>query len=230
MFFRDMGMDKELPIPVLNPLGEEVLDDIPRGIDLKEGPCVANLREQLILAVHQDDAPGVLQSIADGAEIPEMGEALCIAAHRGCVTVVRELVAVGMCVNVSCCHTGLTPLQLAAASGHFVVCELLLDATADVHTPKSGVTALTLARRMGHSDVEEVVERHALALLTTQCEEQAGQTPLALQSLVLPRVSPMLSEAVLKALPAPPGHEVPSSDMLRAVAPDGSAPTPWIRM
>merc|ERR1712039_505917 len=116
-------------------------------------------------------------------------------------SVVRELVAVGLCVNDGCLHTGFTPIQLAAASGQIVVCELLLDALADVHRPVGGATALSLAKKMGNVEVEEVIERHVASLLL----EQSGADDAAQyrRAHVLPRVSPVLSEAVLQAIPAP---------------------------
>merc|ERR1712039_636363 len=111
--------------------------------------------------------------------------------------------AVGLSVNDLCPHTGFTSLQLAAASGHVVVCELLLDALADVHKPIGGATALSLARRMGNVEVEEVIERHVASLLL-QDQDGADEAAQYRRSHVLPRVSPVLSEAVLQALPAPP--------------------------
>merc|ERR1712217_952985 len=133
-----------------------------------------------------------------------MGEGLRLAAHRGSASVVRELVAVGLCVNDGCLHTGFTPLQLAAASGHIVVCELLLDALADVHRPIGGATALSLARKMGNVEVEEVIERHVASLLLQDQGEGADEAAQYRRAHVLPRVSPVLSEAVLQALPSPP--------------------------
>lgn len=164
------------------------------------------LRKQLLTAVRHDDAPGVLQYVADGASIVDMGEGLRLAAHRGSASVVRELVAVGLCVNDGCPHTGFTPLQLAAASGHIVVCELLLDALADVHRPVGGATALSLARKMGNVEVEEAIERHVASLLLQ--DQGADDAAQYRRAHVLPRVSPVLSEAVLQALPvAPPKQE-----------------------
>jgi len=171
-----------------------------------------SVRKQLLTAVRQDDAPGVLQHVADGADVVDMGEALRLAAHRGSAAVVRELVAVGICVNEGCPHTGFTPVQLAAASGHIVVCELLLDALADVHRPVGGATALSLARKMGNSEVEEVIERHVASLLQQDQGDGPDEAAQYRRAHVLPRVSPLLSEAVLQALPAPPArqHEQPS--------------------
>ena len=66
--------------------------------------------------------------------------------------------------------TGYTPLHLAAAGGHVVVCALLLDALADVHKQVDGITALSLARKMGNMEVEEVIERHVAWMSVNMCE------------------------------------------------------------
>merc|ERR1711982_183096 len=73
-----------------DPEEEEELDASQRQIKLPErrnGPDTP-LRKQLLAAVRQDDAPGVLQFVADGANVIDMGEALRLAAHRGSASVV----------------------------------------------------------------------------------------------------------------------------------------------
>merc|ERR1712060_200972 len=82
------------------------------------------------------------------------------------------------------------------------VCELLLDAMADVHRPIGGSTALSLARKMGNVEVEEVIERHVASLLSEH-GDGANDAAQYRRAHVLPRVSPVLSEAVLQVLPAP---------------------------
>lgn len=160
-----------------------------------------SLRMQLLTATRQDDAAAVLQYVADGADIADMAESLRLAAQRGSASVVRELIAVGLTVNDSCPHSSFTPLQLASASGHLTVCELLLDALADVHKSVAGTTALTLAHKMGNTEVEEILERHLASLLRE--EGEGGEDPVSRRAHVLPRVSPVLSEAILQALPTP---------------------------
>lgn len=164
----------------------------------------AATRRQMFRAARQDDAPAMLQLVADGADLTDASEALRLAAYRGSTTVVRELVAVGLGVNEACPETGLTPLQLAAGCGHLLVCELLLDAMADP-TSARGPPAISLAKRKGHQEVEEVIERHMAALaLSGKGEELPDQYKRA---HVLPRVSPLLSEAVMQALPPVPQQE-----------------------
>lgn len=179
--------------------GEELVDGAPSESspqDLMLRAERASLRRQLLAAVRCDDAPAILQLVSDGADLGVVGEALRLAAMRGSTLVLRELVAVGLGVNEACTHTGLTPLQLAAASGHATACELLLDALADVHAPEASGTPLSLARKMGHVEVEEILERH-VAMLITEGEEETMQAPRA---QVLPRVSPNFSEAFLGAV------------------------------
>jgi len=151
-------------------------------------------RKRLLRAARGDDAPTALQLVAEGADLTDVGEALRLAAFHGSACVVRELVAVGLPVNEPCPAVGLTSLQLAAGGGHILVCELLLDAMADVQ-PGRGPAALILARRKGHSEVEEVIERHLAALVA--CRE--AEEGLHRRAHVLPRVSPVVSEAVLQA-------------------------------
>jgi len=182
-----------------NPETEEEVEVLAKHTTVAKAARVA--RTQLLTAVRQDDAPRVLTFVADGTSFDVMGEALRLAAYRGSASVVRELVAVGLSVNVGDPHTGFAPLQLAAASGHIAVCELLLDALADVQRSVDGATATILAKKMGHSDVEDVLERHMATLLL---EEQDGQRTASTnlqQSHVLPRVSPVISQAMLEAMP-----------------------------
>lgn len=189
-----------------------------------------SLRVQLLTATRQDDAPGVLQYVADGADISDMAEALRLASQRGSASVVRELVAVGLSVNDGCPHSGFTPLQLAAASGHLTVCELLLDALADVHKSIGGATALNLARKMGNMEVEEVLERHVASLvMEDQGEGGEDASQWSRRAHVLPRVSPVLSEAVLQALPSPPTKSGDGSILLGGSAgTDTASPEPTI--
>eukprot|EP00929_Paragymnodinium_shiwhaense_P066361 TRINITY_DN33281_c0_g1_i1.p1 TRINITY_DN33281_c0_g1~~TRINITY_DN33281_c0_g1_i1.p1 ORF type:complete len:368 (+),score=66.46 TRINITY_DN33281_c0_g1_i1:116-1219(+) len=179
---------------------EKVDRDLIRGSLAVDG--TNPLRLQLLGAVRNDDAPAVLQHVADGADIPLMSEALRYAAHRGSAAVVRELVAVGLCVNDCCPQTGFAPLQLASASGHHIVCEVLLDALADVHKPINGTTPLTMARRSGHAEVEEVITRHITSLVMSDQGDPTEAQGANRRAHVLPRVSPFLSEAVLQAMPS----------------------------
>jgi len=193
----------EVPVHVNATMEEEVGQAVaslkesrPRGLAEED-----RSRRLLLTAVQNDDAPVVLQFVADGVAAADMGEALRLAAGRGSASVVRELVAVGLSVNDGCRGTGYTPLHLAAAGGHVVVCELLLDALADVHKQVDGITALSLARKMGNMEVEEVIERHVATLLMQDQGNVADEAAQYRRAHVLPRVSAMLSEAVLQAAP-----------------------------
>lgn len=189
--------------------GEVALDygrEVSAGLRSGEGPDL-EIRRQLLRAACNDDAPLTLQLVADGVDLGVVGEAMRLAAYRGSGCVVRELVAVGLSVSDPCPFTGMTSLQLAAASGHVLVCELLLDAMADVHRDGSrGPTAIALARKKGHVEVQEVIERHVAALLLAgrgdDQEDGPGSASVYGRAHVLPRVSPVLTAAVLGAMPA----------------------------
>lgn len=184
------------------------------------------LRTQLLTATRHDDAPGVLQCVADGADISDMGESLRLAAQRGSASVVRELVAVGLTVNEDCPVSHYTPLHLAAANGHVTVVELLLDALADVHKSVQGATALNLARTMGNVEVEEVLERHVASLVMDNDDGGEDASQWSRRAHVLPRVSPVLSEAVLQALPSVPQRleKLPQASQKDAPAPAPEQP------
>mmetsp|Transcript_77135 Transcript_77135/g.121817 ORF Transcript_77135/g.121817 Transcript_77135/m.121817 type:complete len:267 (+) Transcript_77135:127-927(+) len=155
-------------------------------------------RTRLLAATRQDDAPSVLQCVADGADVADMSEALRFAAQRGAVSVVRELVALGLSVNEGDAESGFAPLQLAAVTGHLSVCELLLDALADANKDIRGATALSMARQLGNVEVEEILLQHAASLAIAN-SPGAEDSQWQRRPHVLPRVSPLLSEAVLQA-------------------------------
>ena len=95
----------EVPVHVNATMEEEVGQAVAslkesrprRGLDEED-----RSRRLLLTAVQHDDAPVVLQFVADGAAAADMGEALRLAAGRGNASVVRELVAVGLSVNDGC--------------------------------------------------------------------------------------------------------------------------------
>lgn len=182
-------------------------------------------RRAFMGAVRRDDAPAVLQFVADGAKVEVMSEALRLACNSGSLSVVRELVAVGLTVNESCLQTGFTPIHLAAAGGHHTVCEVLLDAMADVHKVAGNTTAQALARKSGHVEVDEIITRHIAALVAEESGDQGPDASAASnrRAHVLPRVSPFLSEAVLQAVPAPNGAPDSAPDVC-APSPDGGPP------
>jgi len=181
----------------------------------------AGIRKQLLKAARLDDAPAMLQLVADGADLTDVSEALRLAAYRGSAAVVRELVAVGLGVNEACPDTGLTSLQLAAGGGHILVCELLLDAMADPCGSR-GPPAISLARKKGHVEVEEVIERHVAAMLLAGKGEEPDDVAQFRRAHVLPRVSPVLSDAVINALPEPAQVEEPVEVLAAYVGEDGT--------
>lgn len=151
----------------------------------------SNIRRLHLLAlVRSNDAPGVLEVVADGVDCSLLSEALRLASSRGNHTVARELVGLGLSVNDACPCTGLTSLQLAAAGGHITVCELLLDAMADADARGGGADALRLAQDAGHVEIGDVLTKHMQAVGNVDNTHKRAH--------VLPRLSPALSEAVLE--------------------------------
>eukprot|EP00747_Dinoflagellata_sp_TGD_P169890 gnl/TRDRNA2_/TRDRNA2_200021_c0_seq1.p1 gnl/TRDRNA2_/TRDRNA2_200021_c0~~gnl/TRDRNA2_/TRDRNA2_200021_c0_seq1.p1 ORF type:complete len:300 (+),score=53.39 gnl/TRDRNA2_/TRDRNA2_200021_c0_seq1:92-991(+) len=194
--FRSSSMVNTLSVfsslPAAGMADEDV--SVPRERDEEHSHVQACLLE----AARTDDAPLALQCVADGATLSDMGEALRMASHCGGIDVVRELVAVGLCVNDQSPRSKLAPLQLAAANGHVGVCELLLDALADVEMSiMSGSTPAMISRRLGHSEIADLLDRHA-----THEEKRQSKSGIdeisgpCRRARVLPRVSPAVSEAV----------------------------------
>lgn len=186
------------------------------GSHTKEAAAV---RRQLLRAARQDDGATALRLVADGADFRDVAEALRLASYRGSTSVVRELVAAGIWPNDACPDAGLTSLQLAASNGHALVCELLLDAMAD--PCPQGPSAQSLARKKGHEEVEEILERHFATMeLLAKGEEPEGGNG---RGYVMPRVSLALSQAVIQMLPAAaPPVAAPSTGP--GVSPRGSEP------
>merc|ERR1712083_966430 len=121
-----------------------------------------------------------------------MREAFHLAAHYGAIAVVKELVAIGLTVNQGCLRQGLTPLHLAIAAGHHHVCEVLLDAFADVNVIAfSGETPHSMSIVAGHAEIVEAISKQLEARKTDdsqlwRCVSQST-----------PRAPPYLLEAIL---------------------------------
>ncbi|XP_071954565.1 uncharacterized protein [Antedon mediterranea] len=87
--------------------------------------------------------------------------ALHTAANMGSMSIVRLLLEKGNanvnCKNVKCDDA--TPLHLAVMQGHQDVCQLLIEAGADVQASMGGITPLDLANDMGHTDVTDMISK-----------------------------------------------------------------------
>eukprot|EP00930_Biecheleria_cincta_P028359 TRINITY_DN19791_c0_g3_i1.p1 TRINITY_DN19791_c0_g3~~TRINITY_DN19791_c0_g3_i1.p1 ORF type:complete len:421 (+),score=88.56 TRINITY_DN19791_c0_g3_i1:36-1265(+) len=154
---------------------------------------------QLISAACEDNAPLVLELFAEeggAVQMTEMHKALSLACGRGSLNVVRELVAIGLDVNCSADSSGMRPLHLAASSGHVGVCEFLLDALADANCRVKGLNALDLARKLGQDEAAQVIEKYLASLVNPAAYEG---DPASRRAIVLPRVSAVLTEVILKS-------------------------------
>jgi len=158
------------------PRGAAIAKEKTKGEAAKlQSCCISNLG--LVVAARSDDAVAVLQHIGSGnASAMEIGEALRSAARYGCADAVRELVALGIDVNYEGTQqgsdTGFTPLQLAASGGHFIVCEQLLDALADVERRREGTpSSLELSRQYGHHEVAGALLAHKQGNLKDEPEK-----------------------------------------------------------
>eukprot|EP00930_Biecheleria_cincta_P092712 TRINITY_DN8272_c0_g1_i1.p1 TRINITY_DN8272_c0_g1~~TRINITY_DN8272_c0_g1_i1.p1 ORF type:complete len:340 (+),score=59.54 TRINITY_DN8272_c0_g1_i1:113-1132(+) len=148
---------------------------------------------KLIAAVREDDPPRVLKLFVDGMGMDDMRKALSLAAKYGSVNVTRELVGIGCSAQFVDSTYNVTPLHLAACGGHPDICDILLDALADANCECDGLTALSYARRLGNVEVQEVIEKHIAHPPHSETPRESSNK----RHLVLPRVSALLTEAVL---------------------------------
>jgi hypothetical protein len=179
-----------MPLPGLTPLSiwESAEESKAEDFSAKDDTLL-----KLISSVRDDDPPRVLQLFVEGMDMNDMQQALSLAAKHGSVNVTRELVGIGCSVKFLDVTYGVTPLHLAACGGHPDICEILLDALADVNAECNGHTALSYARRLGNIEVQEVIEKQiAHPPHCTTPRETVNK-----RHLVLPRVSAILTEAVL---------------------------------
>jgi ankyrin repeat protein len=101
--------------------------------------------------------------LASGADVhaisdePTPETALDQAAGGGHAGIVGRLLELG--VDVEGADDEITPLMNAAELGHLETIRVLLDAGADPFRTYKGETSLDLARRKGHNDVAELLER-----------------------------------------------------------------------
>lgn len=85
-------------------------------------------------------------------------ENLIIAAERGNLLTVKELIAKGVDVNARMPDNGGTALILASQNGHIEIVKELLAKGADVNAKTNdGKTALTQAARNGHSEIVQLL-------------------------------------------------------------------------
>jgi hypothetical protein len=175
--------------------------------DLKLSPRGGNeqggmRRQRFILAVRDDDAPRALGCVADGANTEDVADALRVASHRGALTVVRELLALGVKCNIGCHRRGLLPIHLATAAGHHQVCELLLDSAADARAMNlAGESAQSMSSRCGHEEIVTAIARNVDDQLLLQDRDTgAGYRSIGPQYTLIPRAPQYLAEAILDAL------------------------------
>lgn len=153
--------------------------------------------QQLVFAAVDDNAPLILEMFSeDAVHTSELQKVLSLACGRGSMNVVRELVAIGLDVNFASDASGMKPLHHAACAGHLGACEFLLDALADPSAEVRGQNALDLARRSGQEEAAQAIEKHMSALLNPSAYDGDLATRRA---IVLPRVSAVLTEVVLKS-------------------------------
>eukprot|EP00928_Gymnodinium_smaydae_P033654 TRINITY_DN24048_c0_g1_i1.p1 TRINITY_DN24048_c0_g1~~TRINITY_DN24048_c0_g1_i1.p1 ORF type:complete len:253 (+),score=57.72 TRINITY_DN24048_c0_g1_i1:70-828(+) len=172
----------------------EEADQVEQQLKRSNEDAVAGARARLLSAVKAGDAPVVLQLISKEGDLALCHDALRFACHRGSTSVVRELLGIGVSMNCICPKTQLTPIHLAAAAGHATVCEMLLDAQADVEHVVGGKNVLALLRHSGHADIEEAVIRH-LATNAQGGEDKDGSYA-SFRNYVLPRGAPYLETAL----------------------------------
>uniref|UniRef100_A0A1A7X5H4 Ankyrin repeat domain 6b n=2 Tax=Iconisemion striatum TaxID=60296 RepID=A0A1A7X5H4_9TELE len=110
----------------------------------------------------------------DAAEVLALSERLLIAAHKGQVECVVQLINKGAKVAIT--KYGRTPLHLAAYKGHMEVMRVLLKAGCNLDIQDDGEqTALHRAAMVGHSDVITALIKEGCAL---DRQDKDGNTAL----------------------------------------------------
>uniref|UniRef100_A0A1A8HV84 Ankyrin repeat domain 6b n=1 Tax=Nothobranchius kuhntae TaxID=321403 RepID=A0A1A8HV84_NOTKU len=110
----------------------------------------------------------------DAAEVLALSERLLIAAHKGQVECVVQLINKGAKVAVT--KYGRTPLHLAAYKGHLEVIRVLLKAGCNLDVQDDGEqTALHRAAMVGHTDVITALIQEGCAL---DRQDKDGNTAL----------------------------------------------------
>lgn len=148
----------------------ELLRDAKGELDLFEAAALGDAAR--VEALLEED-PGLLDSRSPDGWTP-----LHLAAHFGHEEVVRLLLELGAEVDVRSRNVmANTPLH-AAAGRHPPVCEILVEAGADVNArQEGGWTPLHAAARSGHAEtVELLLSRGADPSLTNDDDESAALT------------------------------------------------------
>jgi len=154
---------------------------------------------ELSKAVRQDDSTRVSQfltRVSDSEDFALLGDALRLASLIGSEAVVRELLVSGIDIDEPCPRAHLAPIHLAAAGDQKYICEVLLDGQANVLLRErfENRTPLSIARKFGHRETAKFLSRRTTATM------ERGPT-VSVTSPMLVRLSPALSDGVLKVVP-----------------------------
>eukprot|EP00930_Biecheleria_cincta_P056463 TRINITY_DN4257_c0_g1_i4.p1 TRINITY_DN4257_c0_g1~~TRINITY_DN4257_c0_g1_i4.p1 ORF type:complete len:262 (+),score=57.98 TRINITY_DN4257_c0_g1_i4:36-821(+) len=196
--------DDAIDVDVSAPQIDRVLDELTQfrilgteETSVEEDLKRQQLHRQLTAAVMDDNAVALIELFSEQIAVSEMHKALALASGCGSINVVRELVGMGLSVNARDHVSGYSPLHMAACGGYIDICDILLDALADANCQLKGITPVCLAQKTGNTEIKELMEKH-LAALAPEGHE-SGETAANKRNQVLPRISAVLTEIVMKS-------------------------------
>lgn len=183
-------------------------------VEAKNTPTITWQSDELLGFCHRYSKGGNIDLakwlLSQGADA-NVRNATCLqlAVRSGGVDLVRLLIAHGAKVNIP--KADPTPLQVAAAKGYKEICEILIDAGANVnykarypdgwYGANVGPSALYLAAMYGHTEVCQVLIQAGADVNSRRLDEYEGDsTPLgAAKRKGHKAVVQLLSEAGAKA-------------------------------
>lgn len=175
-------LDGGADVTMKNPSGKTALD-MARELGFAAGVSLLEERQAAaptspLAAVAEAVQSAVASAVAPAA--PEnINKELLLAAHRGELDKVKQLLDAGADVNYRN-EDSMTPLMFAVTSDHLDIVNELIRRSADITTAAmNGATALHLAANFGHIEIlKKIIDTHLAELNDLNAQDNRGQTAL----------------------------------------------------